>query len=64
MSILELFHSAVIRDHFFVLAAHYGFDYDALVGSVEGKPSKHAVNTAPLRVDVQALTRKLDRMTS
>ena len=64
MSILELFHSAVIRDHFFVLAAHYGFDYDALVGNVEGKPSKHAVNTAPLRIDVQALTRKLDRMTS
>lgn len=63
LAVLELFHEGIIRDHFFILARHYGFDYDCLVAPAPRPAmSHHELNTVPYAVDADALRGKLRAM--
>lgn len=65
LSVLELFPPTAIRDHFFVVARHYGFDYHAIVGESNSRcRSLLDRNTASFCVDAEALEGALKRITA
>lgn len=64
LSVLELFHSGTIRDHFFILANHYGNRYTCLVGDAAGPIRNHdEMNRVNFFVDIPQLVEKLAYVT-
>lgn len=65
LRLLEIFHRGIVREPFFALSGHYGFEYDALVSPAPRETMTHfELTTTPFAVDCVGLADRLARHTT